>query len=64
MTSLAAWSTSRSVYAPRNGIPPPARQRSPNVRCTSAGGSSSTGRPVPVIGTPRNDSRASLRYSR
>ena len=35
-----------------------------NSRCTSSGGSDSTGRPVPVTGTPRNDSRACARYSR
>ncbi len=63
-TSLASCDTSTSVYAPRNGIPPPACHRSVNSRCTSSGGSDSTGRPVPAIGTPRNDSRASARYSR
>ena len=58
-TSLAARSTSTSVYAPSNGMPPPACQRSVRFASTASGGSSSIGRPVPGTGTPRNDSRAS-----
>ena len=64
MTSLASCDTSRSVYAPRNGMPPPARHRSAERPLHVLGRLVSTGRPVPVIGTPRNDSRASSRYSR